>query len=195
VSGTFAAADWMFSIAPRGSVSASAAASLRFGLADDDSSDDSEPPLRVFAGQQQQRVSERVAAQASPQLTAERDLDSHGASSSVALEPPGDLSEQRTAVQHAAAQEAEGDVAQPAQPARRRVSFANRLPAAARTPLTWNGADGAKAQDGARATAERVAAQVTACALLPIQRGFSSPRIQYRRVVPSQGPCLRYPGA
>ncbi len=172
VTGTFAAADWMFSIAPNGGMSASAAASLRFGHAADDSSDDSEPPLRVSAPQQQ-RGSGLLAAQASPRRTAEHDPSSRGFSNSVAMEAPGEASEQDAAVRQGG-----GEDVQPAQPPRRRVSFANRLPSAARVPPTLSRADGASARDDTRATAERVAAQVTAEApLLPCQISWSSAKL------------------
>ena len=155
VSGAFAAADWMFSIAPGGGMSASAAASLRFGHADDNSSDDSEPPLRGPA-RQQQRV--RGPALASPQLTFERD---HPAVGFTAMEAANAATRPSASAQHAA----DEDV-QVAQPPRRRVSFANRLPSAARKPPISSGADGAEAPDDARGTAEWVAARVIAFGLL-----------------------------
>ena len=154
VTGAFAAADWMFSIAPGGGVSASAAASLRFKRDQDDSSDDSEPPLHMSRAQLQ-RITGPAGAQALPQLPVERDPSSHAASA-MDPEPRGDAVKQRLP-----APPTSGEDLQPAQPPRRRVSFANRLPPAARTPLaSGRGAGGAEAQDGARATAEWVAAQV-----------------------------------
>ena len=156
MTGAFAAADWMFSIAPGGGVSASAAASLRFGPDRDGSSDGSEPPLHGAASQQD-HVHWPAGARASPQLAVERDPSSHAASSLAAV-PHGQAVEPRPPAEHAAGEAA----VQPAQPQRRRVSFANRLPAAASTPSTSCRADAARAQDDARATAERVAAQVTA---------------------------------
>ena len=155
VTGAFAAADWMFSIAPGSGVSASAAASLRF-THDEDDGPDGETPAHGAVGQQLHLPKQAIAA--SPPLLADNE---HPASRDA---PCLDAAELPTAgdVRQALALQADDDSTQLAMPRRRRVSFANRLPMAAPLPRTVSGANGAEPEDEARATAEWVAAQVIA---------------------------------
>ena len=143
--GAFAAADWMFNITPGIDVSASAAASLRFGYDQQDRTIGDVPECTS----QQHRSQQQGRGELSELLVDETDPASRSALSATAEEPPDAASEQR-----GSAQQPEGDDATPPQLPRRRVSFVNRLPTASTVPRPSSGAA------GGRAAAEWVAAQV-----------------------------------
>ena len=158
VSGACASADWMFSIAAGGGMAASAAASLHVGHQRDRS-----PTGGALAGSR--RDTQRQPP-VTGQVRSDSDLARAGAGTgrltknSVAAEPAEGASGNYQQPGHVNGIGMEA--APTVQPPRRRVSFANKLPAITQAPRRRSsGAGGGEARDGARVTAEWVAAQAS----------------------------------